>query len=99
MQITHGEARRLIEYDSDYALDSEKQKALAAHLHECKACRLHLIEMNDVENILRGVMQKHWNQHPLPLSMDAINIQAKISNPCLLGGCRLRVWQWSHSYF
>jgi len=80
MQLTHDEARRLIEYDSDRALNSEKQRALTAHLQECGACRLHAVEMNDIENVLRDVMQKHWNQPPLPLSMDSIKIHAKHVN-------------------
>ena len=88
MQITHSEARWLIEYDSDRALNLEKQRALTAHLQECKACRLHAVEMNDVENVLRSVMQKHWNQRPLPLSLDSIKIQAK-------NGKSLWAWQMS----
>ena len=80
MQITHDEARRMIEYDSERALNSEKQKTLTAHLQECEACRLHAVEMKEVENVLRGVMQKHWHQHPLPLSMDSIKIHAKNVN-------------------
>ena len=80
MQITHDEARWLIEYDADRALNSEKQKALAAHLQECQSCRLHAVEMNDLENILRDVMQKHWNHPPLPLSMDYIKPHTKNVN-------------------
>jgi len=83
MQITHDEARWLMEYDSDHALNLEKQRALTTHLQECEACRLHAVEMNNVENILRDVMQKHWNQHPLPLSMDSINIRTKGTNSLL----------------
>ena len=88
MQITHDEVRWLIEYDSERALNSEKQRALTAHLQECEACRLHAIEMNDVENVLRSVMQKHWNQRTLPLSLESIKIQAK-------NGKSLWAWQMS----
>ena len=80
MQITHDEARWLIEYDSDRALNSEKQRALTTHLQECEACRLRAVEMNNVENILRDVMQKRWNQPPLPLSVDSIKIHTKNVN-------------------
>ena len=80
MQITHDEARWLIEYDSDRALNSEKQSALTTHLQECEACRLCAVEMNNVENILRDVMQKHWNHRPLPLSIDPIKIHTKNVN-------------------
>src|SRR5215210_572244 len=80
MQITHDEARWLIESDIDRALNSEKQKALTAHLQECETCRLHAVEMKDVENILRDVMQKRWNYRPLPLSMDSIKIHPKNFN-------------------
>ena len=80
MQITHDEARWLIEYDSDRVLNSEKQRALTTHLQECEACRLRAVEMNNVENILRDAMQKHWNHRPLPLSIDSIKIQTKNVN-------------------
>ena len=80
MQITHDEARWLIEYDSDRALTSEQQRALTAHLQECEACRLRSVEMNNVENILRDVMRKHWNHRPLPLSIDSIKIHTKNLN-------------------
>lgn len=80
MQITHDEARRLIQYDLDRALNSEKQRVLTAHLQKCEACRAHAVDMNNVENILRDVMQKHWNQPPLPLSMDSIKIHTKSIN-------------------
>lgn len=83
MQITHDEARRLIEYDLDRALNAEKQRALTAHLQKCEACRLHAAEIKDVENVLREVMQKHWNQRPLPLSMDSIKIHPKNINSLL----------------
>jgi len=95
MQITHDEARWLIEYDPDHALNSEKQRALSAHLQECEDCRAHVFEMNDLENILHGVMQKHWNQPPLPLSMDSIKIHAKNVNSLFAW----RVLRWSHLYF
>ena len=80
MQITHDEARWLIEYDSDGTLNSEKQRALIAHLQGCETCRLHAAEMKDVENVLRAVMQKHWNQSPLPLSIDSIKTHTKSIN-------------------
>jgi len=80
MQITHDEVRLLIEYDSDRALTSEQQGALTTHLQECEACRLRAVEMNNVENILRDVMQKHWNHRPLPLSIDSIKIHTKNLN-------------------
>ena len=83
MQITHEEARWLIEYDADRALNSEKQRVLTAHFQECESCRLHAVEMNNLENILREVMKKHWNQHPLPLSMDSINIRTQDTNSLL----------------
>ena len=83
MQITHDEARWLIEYDSDRALNSEKQRVLTAHLQECEACHRHAVEMNDVENVLRNVMHKHWSHPPLPLpiEMDSIRIRSKGVSP------------------
>ena len=82
MQITHDEARWLIEHDSERALNSEKQRALAAHLQECAACHAYAVEMKEVENVLRTVMQKRWNKRPLPLPMDSIKVHAKNGNSC-----------------
>lgn len=75
MQISHTEAQRLIQYDLDRALDSEKQKMLLAHLQECDACRGYANGMINIENTLRQVMNKQWHHRPLPLSIDAIKSQ------------------------
>ena len=72
MQITHLEAQRLIQYDLDRALDSEKQSILFAHLQVCDVCRSYADGMLTIENSLRHVMNKEWKHRPLPLSIDMI---------------------------
>lgn len=72
MQITHAEARRLIQFDADRALNSSSQAALVAHLQDCSDCRRYAQEVNEVEGLLRPVMQKQWGQKPIPLSISAL---------------------------
>lgn len=80
MQITHAEARRLIQFDLDRVLDPERQKSLFAHLEECDDCRGYATEIRAVEHKLRHMMNKQWNHHrPLPLSIDAIKAQHKLA--------------------
>ena len=79
MQITHAEAHRLIQFELDRGLDPEKQKSLFSHLEECDACRGYAVEMRAMENRLRQLMNKQWNdQGPLPLSIDSIKAQSNL---------------------
>jgi LysM domain len=72
MQISHAHAHQLIQHNLDRALNSEKQKTLFAHLQECDECRAYADRMLNMENILRQVMNKKWQHHPLPLSLDSV---------------------------
>ena len=72
MQISHADAHELIQYNLDGALNSEKQKTLFAHLQECDECRAYAHRMRNIEKMLHQVMNKKWQQHPLPLSLDSI---------------------------
>jgi len=75
MQISHDEARSLVQFDSDHALNPDQQIMLTSHLEECDACRAYAVGMEDVENTLRQVMHKQWDLSPLPLSVDFIRPQ------------------------
>ena len=72
MQLTHEEAHRLIQYDLDHALHAEQRAPLLAHLYECDDCRAYADGMHNLQNILRGVMRKQWEQTPLPLSIASL---------------------------
>ena len=75
MQIPHAEAHRLIQLNLDRALNTEKQRLLSKHLQECETCRAYADRMLNVETVLRQVMNKRWDQPPLPLSMDSLRFQ------------------------
>src|SRR5262245_46121736 len=72
MQITHAEAHKLVQYNLDRALNSEKQRTLLSHLQECDECKAYADGILDMENILRHLMNKKWQYSPLPLSLDSI---------------------------
>ena len=78
MQITHAEAHQLIQLNLDRALNIEKQRLLSTHLQECKTCRAYADGMFNVELMLRQMMNKQWNQTPLPLSPDSLRPQTII---------------------
>src|SRR5919106_807609 len=75
MQITHVEAHKLIQLNLDRTLNTEKQRVLSTHLQECENCRAYADGMLNVETMLREVMNKQWNQPPLPLSLDSLRSQ------------------------
>jgi len=75
MQISHDEARSLVQFNSNRELNSDQQNMLASHLEECDACRAYAVGLEDVENTLRQVMHKQWDLSPLPLSVDFIRPQ------------------------
>ena len=75
MQITHAEAQQLIQLNLDRALNIEKQRLLSTHLQKCETCRAYADGMLNVETLLRQVMNKQWNQPPLPLSLDSLRPQ------------------------
>lgn len=72
MQITHVEAHRLIQYNLDRALTSEKQKTLLSHLQECDECKTYDDGIHNMENMLCQIMNKQWQYPPLPLLLDSI---------------------------
>lgn len=72
MSLTHEDARRLIQYNLDNALEADGRAALANHLDLCESCRDYTREIREVESIVQTAMKKRWILHPLPLSRDAV---------------------------
>jgi len=78
MEITHEEARGLIQHNADEALNQNKQIVLRAHLKDCPDCRVYAAELNEIENTLRPVMQRQWDLRPTLLSMNGLPLKRKI---------------------
>ena len=78
MQIAHEEARRLIQFNVDDVLSSEKLASLSAHLKDCSACQAYASEIKQVDIILRPLLKRQWNAHLIPLSLGPL-IANKIS--------------------
>ena len=72
MQITHDEARRLIQFSADISLNSHNEENLATHLTSCPECRTYAETLRETESILQQSLRKHLNIHPLPLQADVI---------------------------
>jgi LysM repeat protein len=86
MQITHSEARKLIQFDTDEGLRGNDKYQLENHLQSCNECRRYAENIQEVESLLRPMMQKRWNPVPLPHSTDGVisKSHSKISNNILL---------------
>lgn len=72
MQITHEEARQLIQFKADNRLNSTNEEKLNSHLKACQECQHYFDAIKETESMLRLTMRKQWNAHPLPLQTDAI---------------------------
>ena len=66
MQITHEEARRLIQFDADETLNGIERNLLEDHLNSCLECRRYAGRIQEVESILGHMMRRRWNQQFLP---------------------------------
>jgi len=75
MEITHEQARRLIQHDADEPLNQNKQNLLRAHLNDCPDCSVYAAELDELGNILRRVMHKQWDLYPTPLSMNVLPLK------------------------
>ncbi len=75
MQVTHEEARKLIQHNADGALNPQEKNALFAHLKDCLECRTYAEEIKEVENILVPLMKKQWNLQPAPLSSSVMSVR------------------------
>ena len=74
--ITHLEARSLIQYRADQALDRQRRETLNAHLASCVECADYANQIHDTEAALRMTLRKQWSVSPPHLDMEAI--KAKI---------------------
>ncbi len=72
MQITHEEAHRLIQFDTDDALKPSEKNKLVAHLEVCVECQDYAQSMKGVESLLMPLLQRNWNKQPIPLSVAAL---------------------------
>lgn len=86
MQITHAQARRFIQLNTDHALTSSEQNILFAHLKACSECTAYADEIKEVDGFLLPVMRRHWSGTPIPLSIVTLTEQrkAKIQTSTLL---------------
>ena len=69
MEITHEEARKLIQFNADEALNGHEKNTLSTHLRDCSECRAYAEDIKAMESILVPIMKKHWNRQPIPLSI------------------------------
>ena len=84
MQITHEEARHLIQFRADQALNTDKKEMLNAHLKDCVECADYANEIQETEAALRTTLRKHWNVNPLRLQVQDIKVK-NIPSRRLLG--------------
>lgn len=81
MQITHQEARRLIQFHADEALNAQENTLLFTHLKACVECRAYAAELKELEDTLLPVMKRQWNVRPIPLSMSDLKAKRNIQSP------------------
>jgi xanthine/uracil permease len=72
MQITHEEAHRLIQFDTDHALRSNEKRDLVAHLEACEECKFYVESIQEIGSVLRPFLQRNWNKQPIPLSVATV---------------------------
>src|SRR6266498_4252643 len=72
MQITHEEARRLIQFSLDQMLKPQEKNRLQIHLEACMECRTFFDDIKEVEHLLLPTMLRQWNRQPIPLSIEVI---------------------------
>lgn len=86
MQITHQEARRFIQIELDGRLSTAQKSRLDSHLETCADCRNYMSGMKSMELTLRPLLQRQWNQQPIPLSIAVLypKMQPRIPKSMLL---------------
>lgn len=72
MQITHKQAKRLVQLNLDRAADKSQRAALTAHLEGCGECRAYANEVKEVDTLLTPLLKRQWLLHPAPLSIPAL---------------------------
>jgi len=79
MQITHEEARRLIQFKADDSLSTTNEQNLSEHLNACTECQGYFGAVKQTESTLRQILRKQWNVHPLPLQMEAVYAKVNLT--------------------
>jgi LysM repeat protein len=77
MQITHQEARRLIQFQADQALNATDKTVLFSHLKACLECRAYAAEIKELEDTLLPLLKRQWNLRPIPLSISDLKAKRK----------------------
>jgi LysM domain/Putative zinc-finger len=77
MQITHQEARRLIQLHADNALNAKDKTGLFTHLKTCVECRTYEAEIKELADTLLPTMNRQWNLRPVPLSITDLEVKRK----------------------
>jgi hypothetical protein len=78
-QLSHIQARELIEQASDGLLETSHQRALESHLKTCADCRAFAAELAGLEGALAEAMQAQWPQKGLTKAAESElikNVQA-----------------------
>lgn len=85
-QITHEEARRLIHFDADQALEMDQKSILRFHLKDCVECRDYANGMAKMTSTLSSTMEKKWGQPqpPLPIAVLLPKGNSRITESILL---------------
>lgn len=76
MQVTHEKARQLIQFAFDGDMDIRQKQFLASHLATCRECQRYADSMQNMESVLRPLLQRQWNRQPLPLSASILTSRA-----------------------
>ena len=72
MELTHQEARTLLQAATDQIIKPEKISALDAHLLQCKACTEYANELVNLERNLRNAMHSNWDSQQPVIDIQAI---------------------------
>jgi len=83
MPITHAEAHKLLHFASDETLKAYQKQILDSHLESCAQCQEYAKSIQKMESVLDPLLQRQWNQHPIPLSVDQLLFRG---NPKYLEG-------------
>lgn len=71
-EITHQEARVLLQAATDQVIASDENNALNAHLAQCKVCTDYAKNLVDLEANLRRTMHANWDNQQPNLDIQAI---------------------------
>src|SRR5262245_48182527 len=72
MQISHQQARLLIQFKADNTLIASEKEILNDHLMSCLECIGYANEIQETEAILRTTLRQQWNVKHIPLSIQDI---------------------------